>query len=538
MGEKTDYLEIIKQAQLGSRDSMSRLTEEARGKVFVYIYRVTLDYHLAQDLSQDTVLEMFKSLRRLEIDSVNSLWSWLYRTAMGKVQHHFRHQGSRRIEEKTIAYGTELLNFAPQDCRSALKSLLQKELSQVIFKAMGQLKPAYRNVLTLRCFDEMPYSDIATVMDVSEMQAMLLFFRGKQLLKKQLAQNGFRREHLLPAIGLFGTITLSSTKPVSAAVTISSTSAKVGITTAVIGTATSTKGIVTAIAAIIVVSAAIGTVKIFRGDIEASQTAGVTNQLEAGAESQKLRRTFAATIIQTPVPPVIDGDEDAVWSAAPRYKLANMIYSHPSSPNDLSADFRAMWDANNLYMLIDVTDDVLVNDTRPDQFVRLPTGSIVVPWFYDDCVEVYIDADNSKSYLYDSDDAQYHFDWDRTNPTMGTHNGHGRRGNIEFAMVATERGYCTEIKFPWATLGKKPLVGSSIGLDVHINDDDDGGERDSKITWCDERDTTWNSPQAFGNAELVRWWKFDEIEGATAKDSNDGNHNGTLIGGANGHRVK
>ncbi len=516
MGEKADYLEIIKQAQLGGRDSMSRLTEEARVKVFVYIYRVTLDYHLAQDLSQDTVLEMFKSLRRLEIESVNSLWSWLYRTAMGKVQHHFRYQGSRRIEEKTIADGTELLNFAPQDCRSALKLLLQKELSRVILKAMGQLKP--------------PYSDIAAVMGVSEMRAMLLFFRGKQLLKKQLAQNGFRKEHLLPAIGLFGAITLSSTKPVSAAVTVSSTAAKVGIATAVIGTATSTTGIVTTIAAIVVMSAAIGTVKIFRGDIEASQNAGVTNQLEAEAKPQNSRRRFAANIIQTPVPPVIDGSEDAVWSAAPRYKLANVIYSPLSSPNDLSADFRMMWDANNLYMLIYVTDDVLVNDTRPDQFVRLPTGSIVVPWFYDDCIEVYIDADNSKSDRYDNDDAQYHFDWDRTNPTMGTHKGHGRMENVEFAMVTTESGYRTEIKFPWATLGKKPSAGSSIGLDVHVNDDDDGGERDSKITWYVDYDTMWNYPQDFGNAELVG--------PNTAADSSDGNHNGTLVGDVNEHRVK
>ncbi len=503
MSEDASYLELIKQAQLGRQDSMSRLAQEAKGKICIYIYRVTLDYHLAQDLSQDTVLEMIKSLERLKIESANLFWSWLYRTALGKIQHHFRHEGNKKIEQKITADRAELLNLVPQDCRSGLNALLQKELSHVVLKAMGQMKAAYRNVLTLRCFDEMSYADIAAVMGVSEMHAMLLFFRAKQSLKKQLSQNGFKKEHLLPAIGLFGAITASSTKPASAAVIVSSAAAKVGVTTAVIGTATSTTGIVTTIAAIIVMSAAIGTVKIFRGDIEASQIAGITNQLEAGAESQNLRGTFAATIIQTPVPPVIDGNEDAVWSAAPRYKLANVIYSPPSSPNDLSADFRAMWDANNLYMLIDVTDDVLVNDTRPDQFVRLPTGSIVMPWFYDDCVEVYIDADNSKSYRYDNDDAQYHFDWDRTNPTMGIHNGHGRMENIEFAMVATERGYCTEIKFPWATLGKKPSVGSSIGLDVNINDDDDGGERDTKITWCGKRDVDWNNPHAFGNGELA-----------------------------------
>jgi hypothetical protein len=194
-----------------------------------------------------------------------------------------------------------------------------------------------------------------------------------------------------------------------------------------------------------------------------------------------------------------------------------------------------MWDENNLYLLVDVADDALVNDTRPDQFVTLPTGSTTIPWWFDDCIEVYIDADNSKSNQYGSDDSQYHFDWDRTNPAMGRHNEHGRMENIEFAIVTTEKGYRTEIKFPWITLGRKPSVGASIGLDVHVNDDDDSGERDTKITWFDKQDTAWNNPQAFGNAELaglVGWWKFDETEGSTAADSSGNNHNGTLIGNA------
>ncbi len=267
----------------------------------------------------------------------------------------------------------------------------------------------------------------------------------------------------------------------------------------------------------------------------ASQIARIMGQAEAEAKSKKLRQTIAATIIKTAIPPIIDGNEEDLWFAAPQYKIANVIYAQPSSPDDLSANFRAMWDENNLYMLVDVTDDVLVNDTRPDQFVTLPTGSTAIPWWYDDCVEVYIDADNSKSNRYDNDDAQYHFDWDRTKPTMGRHNEHGRMENIEFAIVTTEKGYRTEIKFPWTTLGVKPSVGASIGGDIHINDDDDGGGRDSKIACNDKQDIAWDNPQAFGNAELaglVGWWKLDETEGGIAKDSSGGNHNGILNGNA------
>jgi hypothetical protein len=274
----------------------------------------------------------------------------------------------------------------------------------------------------------------------------------------------------------------------------------------------------------------------------ASQIARISSQVKTEARAKQMRQTMAATIMPTAAPPVIDGNEDDVWSVAPRYKLANVLKSFssgeacssPSSPNDLSAEYKAMWDESNLYLLVDITDDTLVNDTSHDQSITLPSGSAAVPWWYDDCIEVYIDADNSKSNQYDNDDAQYHFDWDRTHPTMGTHQQHGRMENIEFAMVTTPTGYRTEIKFPWATLGRKPAVGATIGLDVEVNDDD-SGKRDHKIAWFARQDDAWENPQAFGNAELagiIGWWKFDETEGTTVQDSSGNNYNGTLVGNA------
>ncbi len=255
---------------------------------------------------------------------------------------------------------------------------------------------------------------------------------------------------------------------------------------------------------------------------------------KAKTMAQKREKIGPAIIKKASRPPVIDAAEDDIWSDARMYKLENVIYSPLTSANDCSANYRAMWDANNLYVLVDVMDDMLINDTSPDQPVTLATGSSVVSWWFDDCVEVYIDADNSKSNQYDNDDAQYHFDWDKTNPTFGVHQQHGRMENIEFAMKTIESGYRTEIKFPWSTLGVKPSDGMKIGLDVHVNDDDNGGERDSKLTWWSKEDNAWENPQAFGTAQLVSlvgWWKFDETGGDSAADSSGNGHTGKIMGG-------
>jgi RNA polymerase sigma factor (sigma-70 family) len=280
MSKNAGYLEIIKQAQLGSRDSMSRLTDDAREKIFVYIYRVTLDYHLAQDLSQDTVLEMVKSLKRLKIESDNLFWAWLYRVALGKIQHHFRYQGNKRIEQKVVNDASELLNLAAEERQSALNQLLQKENSQLVLKAMRQIDTTYRNILALRCFDQLSYSEIAMVTGGTELRARLQFFRAKQSLKKQLIQNGFNKEQLTSALVLFGAITASSGKSASAgAAAISPAALKVGITTAIAGTATSKLGIIATIAAVVAASTTIGIVKVVKN--EAASVPSTYNKYES-----------------------------------------------------------------------------------------------------------------------------------------------------------------------------------------------------------------------------------------------------------------
>ena len=243
--------------------------------------------------------------------------------------------------------------------------------------------------------------------------------------------------------------------------------------------------------------------------------AEMARKVQAKARADKAKAEIGATIIKTDKGPVIDGTAEDQWDRAREYKISNVIYSPISSPDDFAASYRAMWDEENLYVLVDVTDDELENYT--DQ------------WYLDDCIEVFIDADNSKSENFGDNDYQYHFDWDASNPQMDEAKHHKIEG-VEFAMVTTEKGYRTEIKFPWSTLGTKPSAGVKIGFEVHVNDDDDG-ER-TKLSWRGKSDVASGNPQTWGTADLaglLGWWKFDNN---TEDSSGTGNH-GTVNGGPN-----
>lgn len=241
MSNNVNHLELVRKAQLGSQESLSRLIRLSEGRVYAYIYRLTLNHHLTEDLSQDTLLELVKSLKSLRFEHVNQFWSWLYRTALSKIQRYFGKQGRKRTVQMSIIDKEHLSKFASQDYNDGLSNIIRKELSEAIFEAVGKLKFRHRNVLVLRCFEQMPYSEIAVIMGCSEIAAQVLFFRAKRSLKRQLSKHGFGRGLLLMAMGLFARMTT----PAQAAHTgsVTAASVKVGFAAAVIGAAGTKLGI-------------------------------------------------------------------------------------------------------------------------------------------------------------------------------------------------------------------------------------------------------------------------------------------------------
>ena len=67
---------------------------------------------------------------------------------------------------------------------------------------------------------------------------------------------------------------------------------------------------------------------------------------------------------------------------------------------------------------------------------------------------------------------------------------------------STNHGYTLEIKIDWASIGVSPYEGKRIGLDVHVNDDDTGGNRDKKVAWISTDDESHTDPSTFGTVQL------------------------------------
>ena len=108
------------------------------------------------------------------------------------------------------------------------------------------MKFKHRNVLVLRCFEQISFAEIGELMQCSELSARVMFFRAKMSLKNKLSCLGMGRKNFFTAVGLFGLLTAPAKAVLTTTVTASSF--EVGPAAALLGFLTTKLGIITAAA--------------------------------------------------------------------------------------------------------------------------------------------------------------------------------------------------------------------------------------------------------------------------------------------------
>jgi len=96
------------------------------------------------------------------------------------------------------------------------------------------MRLAYRNVLVLRCYEDLSFAEIGAFMGCKELRARVLFFRAKNDLKHYLARKGFSENALMTGLSLFGILTLP-TEAASAACSVKAASLQIGFLGTLVG---------------------------------------------------------------------------------------------------------------------------------------------------------------------------------------------------------------------------------------------------------------------------------------------------------------
>ena len=207
---KNNDVVLIQRILTGDETAFESLIRKYRKQIHAHAWRKTGDFHIAEDITQDTFLQVYQKLETLE-DPILFV-RWLYVIVDRLCIAWFRKNRIRTesLEETDISeIETEAYSQYVAAENAKTNAEAQRDLVQ---KLLTNLKESDRQIITLHYFQEMTYSEIGSYLGISESSIKSRLHRARQRLKKyefiiqEALDITFKEEHRFhkDSIGGFG----------------------------------------------------------------------------------------------------------------------------------------------------------------------------------------------------------------------------------------------------------------------------------------------------------------------------------------------
>ena len=157
--EQLEDNELMAMAEQGRSEGLGLLFERHHRPLFQFLYRLTGERGLSEDLLQEAFLRALKYARSFKVDG--AFRPWIYQIAR---RAHLDHCQRLRPE-----VGLKDWDEVPgSDARSPLNCVEARQDSDRLTRALWSIAPAQRELLLLAKDSELSYRDMAEILGCSE----------------------------------------------------------------------------------------------------------------------------------------------------------------------------------------------------------------------------------------------------------------------------------------------------------------------------------------------------------------------------------
>lgn len=185
---ESDFYALVRKAKQGDKASMDRLAEIAESRLKSHFLRITMDFDLAGDLTQDTMLRMIKYLDR--VDNVKSFWPWLFRIASNITNDHYRKKKRSTVARFSSMEENRLQDVLRDDSCMPERPIIRREACFSLNNAVSTLKKKHREIVTMRCYEGLSYAQIGDNFGCSEISVRTTLSRAKKTIREYLQNQG------------------------------------------------------------------------------------------------------------------------------------------------------------------------------------------------------------------------------------------------------------------------------------------------------------------------------------------------------------
>ncbi|MFH0990950.1 MAG: sigma-70 family RNA polymerase sigma factor [bacterium] len=166
--------QLVRNLQCGVDEAFEELYNRYKRSIYGFCLKLTANRPLAEDAVQDTFLQMYQNVAGLNDPSL--FRSWLYTIARNRVYRLIRKNKSNGKIEGEKIWEEETPAKILETCEEHLA------LSQ----CLDALKPEYREVLQLREYEDLSYTEIASVIGEKENIVKARLFKARRALAERM----------------------------------------------------------------------------------------------------------------------------------------------------------------------------------------------------------------------------------------------------------------------------------------------------------------------------------------------------------------
>jgi RNA polymerase sigma-70 factor (ECF subfamily) len=180
--------EVMLRVAAGDDSAFDYLVEKYRRPMISFMYRMTRNQSVAEELAQEVFLRVYRSRQTYAASA--KFTTWLYRIATNLAVNHARDNKYER-PENTVCIDepdtdTGMTVDVPDRSLNAEQSILRRERLEAIRKQVEMLPERQRMAVIMHKYQSLDYKQIAGVLKLSESATKSLLFRAYETLRETL----------------------------------------------------------------------------------------------------------------------------------------------------------------------------------------------------------------------------------------------------------------------------------------------------------------------------------------------------------------
>jgi len=174
-------LQWIEEVLAGNKQAYAHIINKYKNPLYATILRMTKNPQDAQDLVQEAFIKVYHQLGKYE--QKGSFSSWLYRVAINHCMDEFRKK-RYSMKQVEVSETTAITTNHPEIV------FLKKEKNRQLERLIATLPEDERMIILLRYVNELSYSEISEMVDLSLTNVRNKLFRAKKKMREQVKQEG------------------------------------------------------------------------------------------------------------------------------------------------------------------------------------------------------------------------------------------------------------------------------------------------------------------------------------------------------------